>query len=92
MEELEKYRGQIREVNRKILRLLRERLDIVKEIGELKKREGIPLRNIQVENRQIQELQQYGKDLEIDGDFIENIFRQIIAYTVKVEEIMGVQD
>jgi len=88
MQELEEYRQQIRKINTELLHLLKKRLDVVKKIGELKKREGIPIRDIKTEDRQVQELTAYGKELELDGDFVEDIFRRIIAYAVEFQKKM----
>jgi chorismate mutase len=63
---------------------------VVKKIGELKKQEDIPLRNVDVEDSQIQELRIQGEALGLDSDFVEDIFRRTIAYAIEVEEKMGV--
>ncbi|MFQ6123463.1 MAG: chorismate mutase [Candidatus Heimdallarchaeota archaeon] len=90
MQELEEYRHQIREINKEILRLLRKRLNVVKKIGILKKRKDIPIRNIEVETRQLQELTTYGKELELDRKFVEDIFKRCFAYAVEVQEKMEI--
>ncbi|MFQ5820991.1 MAG: chorismate mutase [Candidatus Heimdallarchaeota archaeon] len=90
MQELEDYRQQIREINMEILRLLRKRLDVVKKIGILKKRKDIPIRNVEVETRQLRELTRYGNELELDSKFVEDIFKRCFTYAVKVQEKMEI--
>jgi len=90
MPELEEYRKQIRTINTELLNQLKKRVDVVKKVGVYKKQRGIPIRNIEVEENQIQILRRQGHELELDEDFVEEFFRQIIAYAVRLEEEMEI--
>jgi chorismate mutase/prephenate dehydrogenase len=46
---LEQHRRDIETLDRRVLHLVRERLDLARQIGELKRSCGVPLRNFQVE-------------------------------------------
>jgi chorismate mutase len=48
-EQLDRNRRDIEALDRRILHLVRERLEVASEIGDLKQRLGIPLRNFRVE-------------------------------------------
>ena len=89
MNELEEYRQQIQLINNDLLHLLKKRLDVVMEIGNLKKRNNIPIRNESVEINQIKELMKMGGEIGLDTKFVEDVFKQIIAYAVKVQENIG---
>ena len=86
MNELEEYRQQIQLINNDLLHLLKKRLDVVMKIGNLKKRNNIPIRNESVEINQIKELLKNGREIGLETEFVEDVFKQIIAYAVKVQE------
>ena len=89
MNELEEYRKQIQLINNDLLHLLKKRLDVVMKIGNLKKRNNIPIRNESVEINQIKELLKNGREIGLETEFVEDVFKQIIAYAVKVQENIG---
>ena len=88
MPELEEYRNQIRAINTELLNQLKKRFDVVKKVGAYKIPRGIPIRNVEVEEKQIQILRRQGRKLGLGEDFIEELFRKIIAYAVQLEEEM----
>ena len=88
MPELEEYRKQIRAINTELLSQLKKRFDVVKMVGAYKIQRGIPIRNVEVEENQIQILRRQGREFGLDEDFVEELFRQIIAHAVRLEEDM----
>ena len=86
MNEIEEYRQQIQLINNDLLQLLKKRIDVVKKIGNLKKRYNIPIRNESVEVNQIKELMKKGREIGLETEFVEDVFKQIIAYAVKEQE------
>jgi chorismate mutase len=88
MSELEAYRKQIRAINTELLNLLKKRFEVVKKVGVYKIPRGIPIRNVEIEESQIQILRKQGRELGLDEDFVEAFFRQIIAHAVRLEEEM----
>ncbi len=76
---LAKLRDRINEIDREIMRLLRERIEIAKEIGKYKKKKGLPIWDPQRE-REI---------LETVGEF-RAVFREIIGLCRSAQEAIKV--
>jgi len=78
MDELEKYREQINALDRQLIDLLAKRFDIVRAVGELKAKNGIPVvqseRVIEVTQRAVQ----MGLEKNIDPDFIRGLYAAMI--------------
>ncbi len=48
-EELSQLRAQVADYDRRILELIAQRLETTRQIGEIKQREGLPIRDFRVE-------------------------------------------
>ena len=63
---LEQHRRDIETLDRRVLHLVRERLDLARQIGELKRSCGVPLRNVQVEAQVHRRFEDACTDLGLD--------------------------
>lgn len=86
MEELENLRLKISEITFEILRLVKKRLELAREIGKIKSLKGIPIRNENAEMRILYQVQKVCKDLEIYPELGEELTKLLIKYSVKIQE------
>jgi len=63
---LEQHRRDIEALDRRVLHLVRERQQLAAEVGELKRRQGIPLRDFEVETEVHERFRQGCRDLGLD--------------------------
>jgi chorismate mutase/prephenate dehydrogenase len=66
-EQLDRNRRDIEALDRRILHLVRERLEVASEIGDLKQRLGIPLRNFRVEASVLERFSEASSFLGLDA-------------------------
>lgn len=88
MEILEPYRKHIDDLDDRIVDLLVERTEIIREVGHLKFRENIPafLQNRVDEVRERAAARAEKKDL--DPDLVRQIYTILIDYSCELEEII----
>ena len=79
MEALEQLRERIRLVDRHILTLVRERLDLAAQIGRAKKDRGIPLRDWQVERAVLDHAQSASAELQLPAPLSRSIMQLLLA-------------
>jgi chorismate mutase/prephenate dehydrogenase len=85
MPELETLRKRIRDIDSKIIELLIERNDAAGEVGEVKKRAGIPLRNKDVEKDIIERYVNAARGSSFPEEAAEMICRLIISSSVEAQ-------
>jgi chorismate mutase / prephenate dehydrogenase len=90
-EELFRLREAIAGVDRTLLELLRERLDLAAEVGKLKAASGVPVVVRDVEDRVLSRARQYGELCGVSGESFEAIFQAIIASSVERQHRVGVE-
>jgi chorismate mutase/prephenate dehydrogenase len=79
MDPLEQLRERIRLVDRHILTLVRERLDLAAQIGREKKDRGIPLRDWHVERTVLDHAQGVCAELRLPTPLARNLMQQLLA-------------
>ena len=85
-EELTEWRKEIDEVNSKIMNLLAKRKEIVKKVGEYKKKRNIPICDTKREQDIYKRLEELAEDKGLDKEFVKNLFELIIKQAKKDEE------
>ena len=86
MDDIETLRRHIDETDRRLLETLAERLTHVAEVGRLKSK-GVPfLRDLDREARLLARVESIARELGLDPFRATEIFREIIAMSVKVQE------
>jgi len=86
MNDLEKLRGKLDGVDRRLLEVLGERLRTVAEIAQVKAR-GLPfLRDHDRESELLARIEGWARELGLDGFRTHEIYREIIAMSLKAQE------
>jgi chorismate mutase/prephenate dehydratase len=86
MNDLEKLRGKLDAVDRRLLEVLGERLKTVAEIARVKAR-GLPfLRDHDRESELLARIEGWARELGLDGFRTHEIYREIIAMSLKAQE------
>lgn len=86
MNDLDKLRGKLDEVDRRLLEALGERLQTVAEIARVKAR-GLPfLRDHDRESELLARVEGWARELGLDGFRTHEIYREIIAMSLKAQE------
>ena len=87
MEDIQKLRKKIDEVDENILRLLGERSEICRSIGLLKKENGIPITDAIRETEVFVNIRGKAPDFGLDADQVEAIYRQIVNMCSSLQEL-----
>jgi len=87
LEDIQKLRKKIDEVDENILRLLGERSEICRSIGLLKKENGIPITDAIRETEVFVNIRGKAPDFGLDADQVEAIYRQIVNMCSSLQEL-----
>ncbi len=85
MEGIEELRADLDEIDRKILRLINERMSIARKIGLLKKKHNIPIIDREREEKVYKNAIGHASRLSLDPSRIRSIFHEIIALSTQVQ-------
>ncbi|MDR2698777.1 MAG: prephenate dehydrogenase/arogenate dehydrogenase family protein [Candidatus Methanoplasma sp.] len=88
MRDLEQLRNEIEELDARIIELMVRRNDTAKEIGALKNRLGIPLRNTDVEKKVIERYRRMSENTSLPPDVSEAICRALIESSVELQSAL----
>lgn len=88
MNEIEKLRKEVKEVDKEIIKLIGKRISIIKEIGGKKKEKGIPLRDWKVEKEVIKNALDAASKEELSSELIKSIMQDIITESKIQQEIL----
>jgi aspartate aminotransferase len=83
---LEDYRSRIRESDKKILGLVKERLDMGVEVAKIKHERSLPTIDVDAEQITIGNLLQSAEELGIEKSFARRLGELLIEETVRVED------
>lgn len=86
MEILKPYRAKIDALDQQIIKLLRERYDVIEEVGELKAAHGIAATLPDRVEEVRENAARLAGSLGLDEAFIREIYAQIIAHSCETEE------
>ncbi|OLS19758.1 MAG: T-protein [Candidatus Heimdallarchaeota archaeon LC_3] len=85
-ERLDSYRLKIRNLDDQILQLISERLTIAQEIGAIKKRNNLPIKNHNVEKLIFKRISILAPKLDLPINLAIDIFQVIIQKSVEIQE------
>ena len=85
---LEQHRRDIETLDRRILHLVRERLELARQIGELKRSSGVPLRNFQVEAQVHRRFEDACMNLGLDSELGHDLAFFLIERAVEADLIV----
>lgn len=80
---LDDLREEIGETDRKILELMKKRLDIAEEIGNIKMNSNTPVKNVAVENEVAERYRCFAVEHDMDPDIAESVCRMLIRESVE---------
>ena len=86
MQDIQKLRKRIDEIDEQILRFLGERSEICRSIGLLKKENSIPITDEVRESEVYAKVREKSSDFGLDADQVEAIYRQIVNMCSSVQE------
>ena len=85
-EDIQKLRDDINRLNGEIIELLAERVNIAKQIGEVKKKLGKPVIDTSREAVVYEQVKQHANDMNLDQEGVEKVFKEIIRLSVEAQE------
>lgn len=86
MPQLQNYREKIDEIDAQIIDLLSQRFEVVKKVWEYKKLHNLPPLQPERWGQVLSSKKQLAKQYGINPDFVENIWNEIHAEALKIEE------
>jgi chorismate mutase len=87
---LTELRKQIDALNEEIISLFARRLELTKQVAQVKKRESLPVDDFKREEDQKELLRHLAKKYQLDPDIIEELFDLFIKYSkVQMQKEMG---
>lgn len=86
MEKVSHLRRKIDAIDDEILLLLKDRIEVSKLIGKIKKENAVPIRDLQREAEEYHYVMQRASELGLDVDEVKKIFESIIAMSVHTQE------
>lgn len=84
-EELNRLRAEVADYDRRILQLIAERLETTKHIGEIKQREGLPIRDFRVEVDVLRRAREKAATIGLDERVAEEISERLMAAAVQTQ-------
>lgn len=84
-EELNRLRGEVADYDRRILQLIAERLETTKAIGEIKRKEGLPIRDFRVEVDVLRRAREIALTIGLDERVAEEISERLMAAAVQTQ-------
>lgn len=85
-EQIEELRSQLREVDRDILSLIKQRMDVVRDIGRKKEEHDIPTRDSEQEKKVVNRARSEAEEIGLDPDVSEDVLLRLIDASLKVQE------
>ena len=85
MERIKSLRKGIDEIDERILHFLKDRVEICKTVGAIKRENGIPIRDQQREEEQYRNLMKRASELGLDPHEVKAVYREIIAMGMRVQ-------
>ena len=81
--EIERLRDRLNLVDQDIMKILKARMDIVDEIGELKKKNNVTALQVKRMNQMLAEYREQAEDFHLEKDYVEEVFNIIHNQSVK---------
>jgi len=85
LERIKSLRKDIDEIDERILHFLKDRVEICKTVGAIKRENGIPIRDQQREEEQYRNLMERASELGLDPHEVKAVYREIIAMGMHVQ-------
>jgi chorismate mutase / prephenate dehydratase len=86
MAEIPKLRQKVDAIDDQILKALCERVKVCKAIGDAKKKQGKPVRDMSRENEVYKRIRAKGAEFGLDASQVEAVYREIVNMCSAVQE------
>jgi chorismate mutase len=86
LERISALRKKVDEIDEKILCSLKERVEVCKSIGAIKREHGIPIRDYEREDEVYHNILRKVSELELNPKKVRAIYRKIIAMSAHAQE------
>lgn len=86
MERILALRKKVDEIDEKILYFLKERVEVCKSIGAIKREHGIPIRDHQREDEVYTNLMRKASELKLNPQEVKAIYQEIMAMSAHAQE------
>ena len=86
MERISALRNKVDEIDEKILCSLKERVEVCKNIGAIKREHGIPIRDYEREDEVYANILRKVSELELNPQEVRAIYRKIMAMSAHAQE------
>ena len=86
MDEIPKLRKQVDAIDDKIFTALCERVKVCKAIGDAKKKQGKPVRDISRENEVYVRIKEKAAQLGLNSNQVESVYHEIVNMCSAVQE------
>jgi len=83
---LEEYRKKIDSIDVQLIKLIAERLALMPEIAQFKKANNLPIFQPEREKQLLEERKKLARELNINPDLIEAVFKSIISECRKTQD------
>lgn len=84
--QLQIIRQKIDEIDDQILLLLKNRVDLMKEIGKIKKQNNLSVRDDQREKEKIKNIEQKAKELKLPPQLPTQLWTALFLYSEEIEK------
>lgn len=85
MANLKDFREEIDKIDKNIINLLLERVEVVKDVAQYKKKHDLPIYNPEREAELLQSRTKMAQDRGLDKEYIEKIFILLMEYSKYVQ-------
>ncbi len=86
MEDLQTLRKRVDEIDEKILKALSERVEVCRQIGEVKKQQGLPVRDQSRETKVYSKVKEKAANFQLEPSQIEAVYREIVNMCSAVQK------
>ncbi len=86
IQELEQLRASLKELDREMLSLVKQRMEVVRDIGRLKEDRDLPTRDSEQEKKVVERARSTSEELGLDPDVSEDLILRLIDASLKVQE------
>lgn len=86
MNDLNKYRKEIDKIDDKLLKLFSQRMEVVKKVGEYKKKNNLKVKDLKREKLIIENKTNQAKNLNLSENFIKKIWKAFFQEAYEIEK------
>lgn len=83
--DLSELRGEVAALDKQILQLIAERLEVTRSIGEIKQKRGLPIRDFRVEVEVLRRARERARSVGLDERVAEEISERLMAAAVQTQ-------